>query len=155
GVFDDAIAEYVLAQILSFAKDLPESLRLQREHTWKHRESERIAGRSVLVVGTGPIGRSIARLLTAVGMKVRGAGRRRREGDPDLGTGPATEVLRPGVAGSDFVVVAAPLSARTRRVFVEDVFRAMKPSARFVSVGRGALAPSPDLVEALRSGTIA
>lgn len=155
GVFDDAIAEYVLAQILSFAKDLPESLRLQREHTWKHRESERIAGRSVLVVGTGPIGRSIARLLTAVGMKVRGSGRRRREGDPDFGTVSATEDLRTAVADADFVVVAAPLTASTRRMFDEDVFRAMKPSARFVNVGRGELVHTPDLVEALRSGTIA
>src|SRR5699024_10999447 len=42
GVFDGAIAEYVLAQALSFAKDLRGSWRLQAEHRWVHRESARL-----------------------------------------------------------------------------------------------------------------
>lgn len=155
GVFDDAIAEYVLAQILSFAKDLPGSLRLQRDHTWKHRESERIAGRTVLVVGTGPIGRAIARLLSAVGMTVRGSGRRRREDDPDFGTVTATEELPTALAAADFVVLAAPLTEQTRHLFDARMFRAMKPDSRFVNVGRGELVRTADLVDALRSGTIA
>ncbi|WP_368735048.1 NAD(P)-dependent oxidoreductase, partial [Raoultella terrigena] len=83
GVFDDAIAEYVLGQVLSFAKDLPRSLRLQDEATWQHRESERVAGTRALVVGTGPIGRAVARLLRAAGLEVSGSGRRERTGDPD------------------------------------------------------------------------
>ncbi|TCN51273.1 phosphoglycerate dehydrogenase-like enzyme [Rhodococcus sp. SMB37] len=155
GVFDQPIAEYVLAQILSFAKDLPESLRLQREHTWRHRESERIAGRTALVVGTGPIGRAIARLLTAVGMKVRGSGRRARDDDPDFGIVTATEDLPEELSGADFVVVAAPLTEQTRGMFDTALFGAMKPSARFVNVGRGDLVRTDDLVEALRSGEIA
>ena len=154
GVFDDAIAEYVLAQILSFAKDIPESLRLQREHIWKHRESERIAGRSVLVVGTGPIGRAIARLLTAVGMTVRGSGRRPRDDDPDFGTVTETAELPTAVAEADFVVAAAPLTEQTRHLFDARLFTAMKPEARFVNVGRGELVRTDDLVEALRAGTI-
>ncbi|MEE2031510.1 D-2-hydroxyacid dehydrogenase [Rhodococcus chondri] len=155
GVFDEAIAEYVLAQILSFAKDIPESLRLQRDHTWLHRESERIAGRTVLVVGTGPIGRAIARLLTAVGMRVRGSGRRARVSDPDFGTVTPTEDLPAALAGADFVVVAAPLTEQTRNLFDAGMFGAMKPGARFVNVGRGDLVRTGDLVDALRTGTIA
>jgi phosphoglycerate dehydrogenase-like enzyme len=155
GVFDDAIAEYVLAQILLFAKDIPESLRLQRDHTWRHRESERIAGRTVLVVGTGPIGRAIARLLTAVGMRVSGSGRRARHHDPDFGTVTPTEELPAALADADFVVVAAPLTEQTRHLFDADMFAAMKPCARFVNVGRGDLVRTGDLVEALRAHTIA
>ncbi|MGN5238237.1 D-2-hydroxyacid dehydrogenase [Rhodococcus sp. SJ-3] len=155
GVFDQPIAEYVLAQILSFAKDLPQSLRLQSEHTWRHRESERIAGRTALVVGTGPIGRAIARLLTAVGMRVRGSGRRARDDDPDFGTVTATEDLAKALAVADFVVVAAPLTEQTRDMFDACMFRAMKPSARFINVGRGDLVRTDDLVEALRSGEVA
>ncbi|UTT49109.1 MULTISPECIES: D-2-hydroxyacid dehydrogenase [Rhodococcus] len=154
GVFDGAIAEYVLAQILSFAKDIPESLRLQHGHIWKHRESERIAGRSVLVVGTGPIGRAIARLLSAVGMTVRGSGRRPRHHDPDFGSVTATADLPAALADADFVVVAAPLTEQTRHLFDARMFAAMKPQARFVNVGRGELVRTGDLVEALRAGTI-
>ncbi|MFD6893599.1 D-2-hydroxyacid dehydrogenase [Rhodococcus sp. NPDC060086] len=155
GVFDQPIAEYVLAQILSFAKGLPESLRLQREHTWRHRESERITGRTALVVGTGPIGRAIARLLTAVGMQVRGSGRRARDQDPDFGTVTATEDLPDALADADFVVVAAPLTEQTRNMFDADLFRAMKPGARFINVGRGDLVRTDDLVDALQSGELA
>src|SRR5699024_5579534 len=69
GVFASAIAEYVLGQVLSFAKDLPGSLRLQHEGRWVHRESEQVAGTRALVVGTGPIGRAVARLLRAAGLE--------------------------------------------------------------------------------------
>lgn len=155
GVFDQPIAEYVLGQILSFAKDFPGSLRLQHAHTWRHRDSERIAGRRVLVVGTGPIGRAIARTLTAVGMDVRGSGRRARTDDPDFGTVTAPGDLPGALAEADFVVAAAPLTEQTRGMFDSAAFAAMKPTARFVNVGRGDLVRTDDLITALTSGEIA
>ncbi len=154
GIFDGPIAEYVLAQILSFAKDIPESLRLQREHNWKHRDSERIAGRSVLVVGTGPIGRAIARLLTAVGMNVSGSGRRSHDDDPDFGTVTATEDLPAALAVADYVVLAAPLTESTHGMFDAGIFASMRPGARLINVGRGELVRTDDLVDALRSGAV-
>ncbi|MFC9893614.1 D-2-hydroxyacid dehydrogenase [Nocardia sp. NPDC127579] len=153
GVFDTAIAEYVLGQILSFAKDFTESSRLQREQIWRHRESERIAGATVLVVGTGPIGRAIARLLRAAGMRVRGLGRRPRAQDPDFGT--VGVDLYAELATTDYVVAIAPLTPSTRHLFDARAFAAMKPHARFINVGRGELVVTDDLVAALRSGTIA
>lgn len=155
GVFDGAIAEYVLAQILSFAKDLQGSFRLQQAHIWQHRESERIAGRTALIVGTGPIGRATARLLRAVGMKVSGSGRRARGNDPDFGTITATETLPEQLADADYVIAAAPLTELTRHMFHNATFAAMKPSARFINVGRAGLVRTEDLVSALESGTIA
>lgn len=155
GVFDDSIAEYVLGVILTFAKDLHGSLDLQRERRWQHRESERIAGRSVLVVGTGPIGRAIARMLRAVGMTVSGAGRRAREGDPDFGTVHASAELAGHLPAYDYVVAVAPLTEETKGMFDAAAFAAMKPAARFVNVGRGELVVTGDLIEALRSGALA
>ncbi|AOW95051.1 hydroxyacid dehydrogenase [Rhodococcus sp. WMMA185] len=155
GVFDGAIAEYVLAQIFSFAKDLPGSLRLQQAHTWRHRESERVAGKTALIVGTGPIGRATARLLRAVGMEVNGSGRRARDTDPDFRTVAATEDLPEQLAAADYVIAAAPLTDQTRHMFRDKEFAAMKPGARFINVGRGELVCTDDLVAALESGTIA
>ncbi|MCX6492972.1 MAG: D-2-hydroxyacid dehydrogenase, partial [Rhodococcus sp.] len=66
GVFDRPIAEFVLAQILAFAKDSERSRTLQHSKTWQHRETERIDGAHVMIVGTGAIGRAIATLLSAV-----------------------------------------------------------------------------------------
>lgn len=153
GVFDAAIAEYVLGQILGFAKDLSGSLLLQQRHEWRHRESERVAGATALIVGTGSIGRHIARLLRAVGMTVRAVGRRERASDPDFGD--VTTDLHAGLACADYVVAIAPLTEQTRNMFDAAAFAAMKPHARFVNVGRGELVVTDDLVAALRTGSIA
>jgi phosphoglycerate dehydrogenase-like enzyme len=155
GVFDDAIAEYVLGVVLSFAKDFARSLDLQRAGSWQHRETERIAGREALVVGTGPIGRAIARMLRAAGMRVSGAGRRARTGDPDFGVVHRSAELVQRLPGFDYVVAVAPLTAQTKGMFDAAAFAAMKPSARFVNVGRGELVVTAELVEALRAGELA
>nr|WP_027928536.1 D-2-hydroxyacid dehydrogenase [Amycolatopsis benzoatilytica] len=155
GVFDDAIAEYVLGVVLAFAKDFARSLDLQRAGTWQHRETERIAGREVLVVGTGPIGRAIARMLRATGMRVSGAGRRARVGDPDFGVVHTSAELTRHLPGYDYVIAVAPLTEQTKGMFDSAAFAAMKPTARFVNVGRGELVVTSDLVAALESGEIA
>ncbi|MEE6286356.1 D-2-hydroxyacid dehydrogenase [Georgenia sp. MJ173] len=155
GVFDGAIAEYVLAQVLSFANDLPGSLRLQQEHRWVHRESLRVAGSRALVVGTGPIGRAVARLLRAVGVEVHGAGRRARTDDPDFASVTDTAGLPAALGLADWVVSVPPLTDTTRGMFDAAAFAAMAPGAYFVNVGRGELVRTDDLVAALRGGQIA
>ncbi|OOC07581.1 hydroxyacid dehydrogenase [Amycolatopsis azurea DSM 43854] len=154
GVFDGAIAEYVLGVVLAFAKDFVRSWDLQREKRWKHRESERISGRRVLVVGTGPIGRSIARMLRAAGMSVAGVGRRPREDDPDFGDVHSSSDLARHLPEADYVVAVAPLTEQTKGMFDAEAFAAMKPGARFINVGRGELVVTSDLVGALRDGPL-
>ncbi|MEW2359940.1 D-2-hydroxyacid dehydrogenase [Spirillospora sp. NPDC029432] len=155
GIFDEPIAEYVLGLVLCFAKDLHTTLRLQAEGTWRHRETERLAGARALVVGTGPIGRAIGRKLAAAGLRVTGIGRTARTGDPDLGEVLPDGRLREALAEADYVVLAAPLTDRTRGMVDAAALAAMRPTARLVNVGRGPLVVEDDLVEALRAGTIA
>jgi len=155
GVFDEPIAEYVLALVLCFAKDLHTTLGLQRGREWRHRETERADGKSALVVGTGPIGRAIGRRLTAGGLRVTGMGRTARAADPDLGEVLPMEALREALAGADYVVLAAPLTGLTRGMIDAAALACMRPGARLINVGRGQLVIEDDLVEALRAGTIA
>lgn len=155
GIFEDSIAEYVLGIILAFAKDLPGTLDAQRETHWRHRETERVAGREVLIAGTGPIGRSVARMLRAVGMRVSGIGRTRRENDPDFGIVHPSDELTAHLSTADFVVALAPLTEQTRGMFDTSAFRAMSRNARLINVGRGALVVTSDLVRALHEGEIA
>ncbi|WP_017539824.1 D-2-hydroxyacid dehydrogenase [Nocardiopsis halophila] len=160
GVFEGPIAETVLGLVLSFAKDLHGSRDLQHAHTWRWRESERIEGRTALVVGTGPIGRAIARLLRAAGLEVTGAGRTPRTGDPDFGTVVGADPAAPGgiaeeLGRTDYAVVAAPLTDATRGLFDAGLLARMKPTARLINVARGPIVVEEDLVRALREGTIA
>lgn len=154
GVYDRAIAEYVLGLILALAKDFPGSWEHQRRREWRPRDSERIGGRTALVWGTGPIGRAVARMLRAVGMKVCGAGRTARSDDPDFGTVHDAASLRTALAGADYVVLAAPLTPATHCMVDASVLAAMKPGARLVNVGRGGLVDEPALVDALVHGRI-
>ena len=114
GVFDRPIAEFVLASILAVAKDVHRSHDLQATREWRHRETRAVAGGTVLVVGTGSIGREIAKLLRAVGMDVRGAGRTERASDPDFGDVVSSADLADHVGWADHVVVIAPLTDATR-----------------------------------------
>ncbi len=152
GIFEEPIAEYVLGQILAFAKDFQRSWDAQRVPRWEHFDSEPIAGASVTIVGAGPVGRAIARLLRAVGMSVRGVGRSARE-DPDIGA-ITTDVLA-AVADADYVVLAAPLTSQTRGMVDSGVLHAMRPTARLINVGRGELVDTDALVAALQAGVIA
>jgi phosphoglycerate dehydrogenase-like enzyme len=155
GIFDRPMAEYVLALILGFAKDLPATVRYQQAERWEYRETEDIAGKRAVVVGTGAIGREIARLLRAVGMAVHGVGRTVRETDPDFGAVSSSSDLAATVRDADYVVVAAPLTDQTYGLVDAAVLDAMPRTARLINVGRGALVDQAALVEALESGSIA
>lgn len=143
GVFDRPMAEYVLGLVLAMAKDLPGTLAAQSRREWHHRETEPIAGRCAVVVGGGPIGRAIAGLLAAVGMEVELVGRREFGDLPGL------------LPRADWLVLAAPLTDTTRGMLDAAALARLRPSARVINVGRGALVVEPDLVDALRSGRIA
>ncbi|MFJ5263643.1 D-2-hydroxyacid dehydrogenase [Streptomyces sp. NPDC088387] len=149
GIFDEPIAEYVTALVLAAAKDLPRTLDLQRERTWRHRETRRVAGTRAVVVGSGPIGRAIVRMLKAVGVTTALVGRAARSGVH----GP--EDLDRLMARADWVIAAAPLTDDTHGMFDTRRFGVMQPSAWFVNVGRGQLVVEEDLAEALRRRWIA
>jgi phosphoglycerate dehydrogenase-like enzyme len=149
GVFDEPIAEYVAALVLAVAKDLPRTLELQRERTWRHREGRRVAGTRACVVGSGPIGRAIARVLKALGVTTALVGRV-----------PRTGVHGPGdldrlISRADWVIAAAPLTEETYGMFDAHRFGVMQPSAFFVNVGRGGLVDEEALARALTRRWIA
>ncbi len=154
GIFDQAIAETVLGFVLAFAKDLPRTLELQREHEWRHRDTERLQEQHALVVGAGSIGRSIARLLGATGMRVTGLARHAREDDPDFAEVRASGELNDLLPEADYAIIAAPLTESTRGMFGAEQFRHMRSSARLINIGRGPIVQTDALVDALRDGAI-
>ncbi|MEV4113326.1 D-2-hydroxyacid dehydrogenase [Nonomuraea sp. NPDC049695] len=155
GVFDRPIAEFVLGSVLAFAKDVHRGHDLQLARTWRHRETLTVADSTALIVGTGAIGRETARLLRAVGMQVRGAGRTARAGDPDFGAVVPSGDLAAHVGWADHVVLVTPLTEETRGLVDAEVLAAMKPTAHLVNVGRGPCVVEADLVAALSAGRIA
>ncbi len=155
GVFDDAIAEYVMGLILLFSKGLAGVLEGQRQGAWHHRETERLEGKRVLVAGTGPIGRAVARSCVAMRMQVRGVARTARPRDDEFARVFAVDELAEAAAWADYLVNALPGTAETRHVFDSAVFAAMDPGARFLNVGRGSTVDEGALARALEQGRLA
>ena len=129
GIFAPALAEWVLAAILHFAKDIP---RLLLHRRWEPFTVQRIEGQSVGIVGYGSIGQAVA--ARCAGMRVIPFSRSRGSLDEAL--------------SADYVVVSAPLTEETRGLV--DPGR-MKRGAVLINVGRGAVVDEAALVEALRS----
>jgi phosphoglycerate dehydrogenase-like enzyme len=154
GVFDEAMGEYVLGLMLMFAKGFVGLVERQRRKEWRHRDTELLAGRRLLVVGVGPIGRAVARRASALDMQVRGVGRRTRPGDGVFDVILGTDELLEALPWADYVVDALPATEATHRLFDVNAFRAMNAWARFVNIGRGSTVDQEALVAALQTGEI-
>lgn len=155
GVLDGAMAEWVLGAMLVFTKDLHTTLDRQRRRCWHHRDSERLAGKRVLVVGAGSIGRAVARLCRAAGTRVEGVARTPRPDDPDFHRVVGPGELRAALSTTDFVVVCAPHTVETRGMIGGPELAALPPGARLINVGRGPVVDETALLDALRSGRLA
>ena len=153
------IAEYVLAGAYCFGRGLHEATR-QKAAAQFDRSTYRLTsltGATIGVVGLGGIGREVARLARAAGMRVLATRRSAasREHDTD-----GADVLLPArdltelAAASDYVAVCAPLTLQTRGMIGADVFAAMRPDSVLINVARGELVDEDALVAALREGRI-
>ena len=157
GVFDGAIAEWVIGAMLAFTSRILHQRDAQVAHEWAHRTTERLAGSRLLVVGPGPIGRAVAQRAGSLGVQVAAAGRTTRV-DELFGTVVSTSDLAAfdaALGSADHVVDAMPLTDATRGSFGADRFAAMRSSARFYNVGRGATVDEAALADALENGAIA
>jgi D-2-hydroxyacid dehydrogenase (NADP+) len=160
-VHGGVVAEHAIALVLAMAKRLPSAVLYQRDRRWaqeelwnEHPHPREVQGATLVVVGLGTIGRSVADMASALGMHVLAV-----RGDPQKGPGPAHEVfgfdqLDDVLPRADFIVLAAPLTDRTRGAFSANRFALMKRDAYFINVSRGALVDEPALIQALQSNTI-
>jgi phosphoglycerate dehydrogenase-like enzyme len=154
GVFEGPIAEWVLGAILAFETGLRTSILDTAAGTWNdERTRGSVAGRHLLVVGPGPIGRSTATLARAFGMSVSAVGRAARP-DPVFGDVLGPDDLHDALAVADHVLNALPLAGGTERYFDADVFTAMRTGACFYNVGRGATVDQDALTDALERGQL-
>jgi phosphoglycerate dehydrogenase-like enzyme len=149
GVHATPLAEWSLFGILALTKGLPRLLRDKRERRWDHYPTGELRGKTVLVVGLGEIGREVARLAEAFGMRVTAV---RRRADATT-AGP--ERLDELAAEADAIVVTLPLTDETRGLVGRETIARLRDGAIVVNVGRGAVIDEDALLEALRSGRLA
>ena len=159
-VHGQVVAEHAIAVIFALAKRLPAAGRYQEQRRWAQTEMwkrgvREVAGSTLGLIGMGAIGRETAKRARAVGMRVVAV----RE-HPEKGSDAAEQVvgfqdLDSILQQSDFVVLAAPLTAKTQHLMNRARLARMKPTAFLINVSRGPLIDDPALVSALQQKQIA
>ena len=109
-------------------------------------------GLTLGVVGFGAIGRRVAEIARALGMRVWAAGTARRSDDPDWLERVSLDQL---FSQADVVTLHCPLSDTTRELVNAERLSSMRPSALLINASRGPLVNEADLARALERGVIA
>jgi phosphoglycerate dehydrogenase-like enzyme len=163
-VHGPVVAEHALALIFALAKKVPAAVRLQGRHIWGQEELWRespppreLAGATLGIVGLGSIGRELAKRSAALGMRVSATREHPKKGSEglDLVAIYAPEQLHEMLTASDYVVIAAPLTADTRGLINAERLSQMKPDAFLINVSRGQLVDEAALIECLHENRIA
>jgi phosphoglycerate dehydrogenase-like enzyme len=155
GVYSGALGEFVLAAILYFAKGVARMVENQRAGRWDPFDVEEVSGKTIGIVGYGDIGAAIAEQVRSCGLRVLALRRSAAPApDPRVDEWVPQGQLRDLMARSDYVAVALPATDGTRRMIDAHAIDAMKPSAVFVNVGRGATVDEGALVRALEEKRI-
>ncbi len=175
GVHAINIAEHVFTMALAWFHRLPQILEWQEKGEWPLatiRSSlfvgEELREKNIGIVGYGSVGRQVARLARAFGMHVLAMQRgtyRKDQGFtfPDIGDPQGIlperyytpEQLHSMLSECDVVVIAVPLTPKTRGMFNEAAFQAMKATAFLVNIARGDICDEEALVRALQEKQIA
>jgi len=154
GVYSHSLAEFAVAAMLYFAKDLGRMKASQRARRWEPFDVQMLRDATLGIAGYGDIGRRVAALGAGLSMKVLALRRHpeRSSGDPlepEMVTSKRALCER-----SDYLVLAAPITPETRHMIGAAELDAMRPAAVLINVGRGALVDQSALVTALQRGAL-
>jgi phosphoglycerate dehydrogenase-like enzyme len=157
-IYNDHIANHVLALFLALCRDLPRLMRRQARGIWTPHDAIRVrdpAEMTVLVIGVGGIGSEVVRRLAVFGPSI-------------IGVDPKVEAAPPGVAvlarpaqlpdllpDAHAVIICAPQTPETTGLFDEKMFRRLRRDAFFINIGRGKIVRLAALETALGEGWIA
>lgn len=175
GIHARQIANYCLMMMLAHNFQLLRMLRDQAQAHWPDKQHSLYAPipmhqQTLGIAGYGTIGRELARVAQALGMRILASKRDPRKpaesaqeytlpgtGDPE-GNIPEriypSEALASMAAECDYLVVTVPLTPSTYHLVNEKVLRAMKPTAQLINIARGELVDTEALLKALHEGWI-
>ncbi|AMN79528.1 MULTISPECIES: D-2-hydroxyacid dehydrogenase [Pseudomonas] len=154
GIYGQVMAEFVLTYMLGHEREVLARLVSQVERKWDNRMGQSLAGRKVLIVGTGDIGQSVAEFLVPFGVKLYGIASSSREQAPFIEVA-GLEALGRLVGEVDYVINLLPNTPSTHDLYDAALFKQFKPTGLFINVGRGVSVVDADLVEALKEGHLA
>jgi phosphoglycerate dehydrogenase-like enzyme len=157
-VHGPVVAEHAIALAFALAKRLPPAVRYQQQKHWAQHDlwherprPRELNGATMTVVGLGAIGAPLARLAKSLGMRVVGVREHSERGSEVADAVYGFEELDEVLGAGDFIVLAVPVTPRTRHLMNAERLARLKPDAYLINVGRGVLIDEAALVDALRA----
>ncbi|MDC1013112.1 D-2-hydroxyacid dehydrogenase [Gammaproteobacteria bacterium] len=154
-VYAIPIAHYVFSQILRWNKRIDHHIEYQQAKTWAPIGGDgELTNKTLVILGYGGIGREVAKLGKAFGMRVTGIRRNPQDdeyADEVLGLDRFEELL-PLI---DYLVLSLPDSSQTRNIINAHILEKLNSSAMLINVGRGTAINEDDLTNALNDEKIA
>ncbi|MFB5664206.1 D-2-hydroxyacid dehydrogenase [Alteribacillus sp. HJP-4] len=155
GIHKKPMAEYTFSMILQYARQADKIKEQEKHKIWSREvEMTEVNGKTIAILGTGAIGREIARLAKAFGMNTLGFSRSGRAVE-NIDKMFLREDLNKLLASADFVVSVLPHTDNTDKIMNINAFHAMKKEAVFINIGRGKTVDEGALIEALNRGEFA
>lgn len=152
------VAQTALLGLLALARQWPRLLRAQQHRRWSPLIASGLPrdlqGQTAVVVGWGPVGRELARLLQALGLQVVVVRRSAEAAAEGIRTVADTN-LRTVLPQADWLLLACPLTERTRGLVGAAELALLPAHCGLVNVARGEVVDEPALVEALRAQRLA
>jgi phosphoglycerate dehydrogenase-like enzyme len=154
GTHEESMPENIIGALLFVAKPYAAALENQKRRKWVHSVAQPLTGKTLGILGLGVIGRHVARIAAALGLRVIGTRRR-----PEPMANVAKVLLperAPEVLGeSDFVLLLLPATPETDNFVNAGRLAMMKPTAWLLNFGRGHTIKDDDLVAAVKARKIA
>lgn len=149
------VAESVMALILGVSKRIPNHIRHQDRREWQRYEKLELRGSTVVIVGYGHIGKEVARLCDAFGMRVEVVRLRVDKGAQFAASVFGPDQILEALSQGDYVVLLAASMPNREPLIGSREIAVMKETAWLLNVGRGNLVDENALIHALKHHTIA
>lgn len=153
GIHADQAREYTTWALLALHAGLPGMVRAQRDARWERKLTGLIAGKELVVLGLGGLGRAVAEAALALGLNVTAITRSGRP-SPTMRVFPM-EKLDALLPTADFLVAACPLTPATHGLIDARAIVRLPATAAIVNIARGPVVDTAALCAALRHGRLA
>lgn len=159
GIHAVPLAEFVMMGVLMWIKQFPLTNLQQTKRVWQKYATDELPGKTMMVIGPGKIGREIARLAKAFGMKVNAVpsaleGRIPADYNADQLIGQDKPSLHRALAETDVLVLAMPHTPSTELMIGWEEIEVLKQGAFLVNIARGKVIDEKALIEALNKGRL-
>jgi len=161
-VHGPVVAEHAMALVFALAKRLPQAMRYQQQKHWAQEDiwaaaapPRELKAATITIVGLGGIGRPLARMASALGMRVLGVREHPERPKEGVEKTYGFDDLDRALSEAAFVVLALPVTPKTHHLMNAARLARLRPEACLINVGRGVLIDEEALIAALQKNSFA